>query len=364
MIRRFYYRFRGYPLLSRYTRHSAGPKNHLPTGYLLLECIQGETGQMLSNVWSKQWEEPKRRRRLYQGLARTMLSLARVPQPRIGSFRINDDGTITLTGRPLTCAMMILENDGTPRTINEKDTFASTDTFVSDMLSFYSSRFLSHPNACYDASDCREQMAIQVILRAISHRYIEPGHRAGPFLVQLTDLHRSNILVDDDWNIACIIDLEWVCALPAEALSVPYWLTGKRTDQLRDEDLAEYDKVRCEFMRVFEEEERRATPARHPTILSRVLSSTWDSGGVWFWHCLTSTNAMFCLVKQHLCSPFAISFDTTDVEEVLSKLWCIDAEAVVEKKVADYGEYKAQLQRLYTEEDESSHKQIASDKTS
>jgi hypothetical protein len=33
-------------------------------------------------------------------------------------------------------------------------------------------------------------------------------HRHGPFPLQLTDLHASNIFVDEDWNITCLIDLE------------------------------------------------------------------------------------------------------------------------------------------------------------
>lgn len=32
--------------------------------------------------------------------------------------------------------------------------------------------------------------------------------------MQVTDLHGSNILVDDRWNVTAIIDLEWICARP------------------------------------------------------------------------------------------------------------------------------------------------------
>lgn len=36
----------------------------------------------------------------------------------------------------------------------------------------------------------------------------------GPFLLQLTGLHASNIFVNNDWNVTRLIDLEWVCSLP------------------------------------------------------------------------------------------------------------------------------------------------------
>ncbi|POR34515.1 Uncharacterized protein TPAR_05262 [Tolypocladium paradoxum] len=42
----------------------------------------------------------------------------RIPQPQIGSFRSHDNGTITLTNRPLICS---IENDGTPRTIQRNN---------------------------------------------------------------------------------------------------------------------------------------------------------------------------------------------------------------------------------------------------
>ena len=61
-----------------------------------------------------------------------MLSLARVPQTRIGSFQFHDDGTITLTNRPLSCSMMILENEGATRTIPRGETYSCTHAFVSD----------------------------------------------------------------------------------------------------------------------------------------------------------------------------------------------------------------------------------------
>ncbi|PNY29609.1 Uncharacterized protein TCAP_00475 [Tolypocladium capitatum] len=44
--------------------------------------------------------------------------------------------------------------------------------------------------------------------------------------MQLSDLHASNILVDSCWNVTAVIDLEWVCARPAEMIDVPYWITG------------------------------------------------------------------------------------------------------------------------------------------
>jgi hypothetical protein len=74
----------GFPgFVSRYAAH---PASHLrmPVAYALLEYIGPDTGRMLSETRQKRRDDPRRRQRLFRGLSRTLLSLARVPQPRIG----------------------------------------------------------------------------------------------------------------------------------------------------------------------------------------------------------------------------------------------------------------------------------------
>lgn len=72
--------------------------------------------------------------------------------------------------------------------------------------------FLANPNAVSSMDDYLGQMAAKTMLRALSHHYIQRESRNGPFRLQLTDFHASNIFVDKEWNITCIIDHEWVCA--------------------------------------------------------------------------------------------------------------------------------------------------------
>ncbi|KND87838.1 hypothetical protein TOPH_07455 [Tolypocladium ophioglossoides CBS 100239] len=254
-----------YPtLLSSYTTHST--THHLPAAYMLLEDVGSDTSQMLSNTFQQHRGDPDRRRRLFRGMARLMLSLARIPQPRIGSFRFHNDGTVTLTNRPLNCTTMMLENDGTPRTMQTNQTYSCTEPFVADMLHLHDKRFLSHPNAIYNDKNCRGEMAAKVMTRALAHRFIRQNQRNGPFFLQLNDLHQSNIFVDDEWNITCLIDLEWVCALPAEMLAAPYWMTGRAIDDIW-EGLAEFNAVHAEFMGAFEEEEHVRTIAKSAAFL-------------------------------------------------------------------------------------------------
>ncbi len=315
---------------------------------MLLEDVGSDTSQMLSNTWDKERGDPARRQRLFRGMARVMLSLARIPQPRIGSFRFYDDGTIALTNRPLICSIMLLENDGTPRTIQRDDTYQCTESFIADLFDFHDKRFLSHPNAIYNDEDCRGEMAAKVLLRALAHRYVRRDQRNGPFFLQLDGFHTSNIFVDDEWNITSLVDLEWVCALPVETMAVPYWLTGRAIDGIRKEYLAEFDKAREEFMGIFEEEERKVA-AEHGLSLTQKMHETWESGAMWFWHSITSTNAMYPLFTHNICPRFAPRLLFRE-EELLSKFWSEGAAKIVQSKVEAYHTYEEDLKRLFDQQ--------------
>ncbi|PNY25379.1 Aminoglycoside phosphotransferase [Tolypocladium capitatum] len=336
-----------YPVPSQYTSHPI-PLG-LGTGYILLEFIEPSAGQMLSNTWAKHRDDPARKDNLFRGVARLMLSLARVAQPRIGSFRFHDDGTVALTSRPLFSSTIILENEGAPRIIQRSDTYTCTEAFVSDMLTFHDNRFLNQPNAVYSEDDCRGQMAVKTLLRTLSHHYIDRDRRNGPFLLQLTDLHSSNIFVDNDWNVTRLIDLEWVCSLPREMLAVPYWLTGRGIDQITEEQLDDFDKVRQDFMRILQEEEQAMSAGKGQRIpLARTINNMWESRGVWFWHCLDSVNAMYRLLEDHMCPSFSASL-SPEAERIMSDFWCEGSAGIVAKKLADKESYDRELRQIFNE---------------
>ncbi|KAI0467909.1 hypothetical protein F4859DRAFT_219128 [Xylaria cf. heliscus] len=347
ILRQFWcsiYRFFRLPLLSLYIQSSPSDKVH--SAYMLLEYLGPDVGKMLSDTFDIHREHKAHRQRLFRGISRIMLSLARIPQPHIGSFRLNVDGTVTLTNRPLSCSMMILENDGATRTIKRDDTFSCTDAFVSDMLTFHDHRFLSQPNAVFDEQDCRGQMAVKALLRVLSHNFITKERRQGPFLLQLTDFHASNILVDKHWNVTGLIDLEWICALPSEMLGVPYWLTGCAIDGIEGPSLDNFDLVRREFMILFEEEEKvmQIQACTDNITPSTIMREMWDSKGVWFWHCLASVNAMYFLLETHLLPPRSL---TLEAERIMSRFWIRNSEEVVQKKLSDKQAYDDELRGLF-----------------
>ncbi|OAP57606.1 hypothetical protein AYL99_08344 [Fonsecaea erecta] len=330
---RWVHRILDLPLLSKYTRNTAAPT--VDTAYMLLEYISPETGKMLSLTWDRYKDNANRTARLFQGMSRIMLSLARLPQTSIGSFRFNPGNyTITLTNRLLMCAMMMFENNGTPRTIQPDQMYQNTDTFVSDMLTLHDNHLLHDPHAVRDEDDARERMAIRTLLRAVSHQFINRNRRNGPFLLQLTDLHQSNVFVDDDWNVTCMLDLEWICALPSEMLSVPYWLTDCSIDNIIDDRYNQFDEARQVFLGIMDEE-AKIVPQKHDIRVVEMMRDTWLSKGVWFWACIRSLNAWPFIFEDHILPRFSASKELVVILKQASTLWQVGIEQIVKTKVAD-----------------------------
>jgi hypothetical protein len=125
------------------------------------------------------------------------------------------------------------------------------------MLKFHNDFFLTNLNAVSSIGDCLGQIAAKAMLRALLYHYIQRESCNRPFCLQLTDFHASNIFVDKDCNIKCLIDYEWVCTLPAKMLSVPHWLTRCAIDNMTEENLRKFEIVHQEFMNIFEERKSR-----------------------------------------------------------------------------------------------------------
>lgn len=138
-----------------------------------------------------------------------------------------------------------LENEEIPTDIPRDFTYSTVDSYIIDTLAFHDNRFRHQPNAVNDLGDCAYQLSILTAIRTIHQSIFSGAFRRGPFIFTLTDLHQSNIFVDEEWHITCLVDLEWACSLPLEMCSSPWWLTSKGVDQLEE---TEYDEIRQEFM--------------------------------------------------------------------------------------------------------------------
>ena len=283
-----------------------------------------------------------------------MLSLGRIPLARIGSFTLDNNGVLSLTNRPLTMQLEVLENEGIPTNIARNDTYSAVEPYLLDLLGYHDNRLQYQPNSINDESDCRAQMAIITAMRAVLPHFVNRDLRHGPFSFTLTDIHPNNIFVDEEWHIKYLIDLEWACALPVEMQSPPYWITNRNVDQLEDEHLAVYNTVREEFMEAFETEERLQAEGvlslgkKDCLLHTRTMREAWEKGGFFYFHALESTTGLVNLFLQHIWPKFPSSTAASQgFDDTISPFWGFGADAITASKVKDREEYDAKLRALF-----------------
>lgn len=172
----------------------------------------------------------KLRKNLFRDLSKIFLSLSRVTLPRIGSFIIDANGYLTLANRRLSSEIHELENENIPVDIPRDFTYSTVDSYLVDFLSCHDSRMQHQPNAVMDLKDGIYQITA-LTMKAIFPHFFQRELRREPLIRHLTDLLPSNIFVDDDWNVRCVIDLEWVCSHPVEMLHPPTWLSNQSADK-------------------------------------------------------------------------------------------------------------------------------------
>lgn len=318
-----------------------------------MDYIEDEEGKMLSESWDELHHDLSRRRALFRDISRIILALGRSPMPRIGSLTIDSRSILSLKNRPLTCQLQIMENEGIPTSIDRSLTYSDAGTYLLDLLAYHDSRIRCQPNSIKDEFDGRAQMATLTMMRALLPTFINRDLRNGPFVFTLTDLHQSNIFVDPNWRVKCIIDLEWACSLPVEMQHPPYWLSGRAVDELtKDEDIEAFTRLHKEFMDLFEEEERLLSPRStdHGALCrADIMRTGWKVGNFWYFQCLDSPKGIYNLFLQHIQPRFAASHHAK-FDEVVAPYWATDADTVVATKIKDFEVYTDQLRKAFDDE--------------
>ena len=331
-----------YPIPSRYLPHHSS-KEMLDTPYLLIEYIKPSQGKMLTETWEQGRHDPTLRSTLFHGLSQIMLALARTPLPRIGSFILNENGCLTLTNRPLTIDIQQLENEHIPLDIPRDTTYTRVDSYLHDILACHESRLRHQPNAVNDIEDGSYQASALMVMRSVWPCFFRRDLLNGPFFLHLTDLHHSNIFVDDHWNITSLIDLEWACSHPVEMIHPPHWLTNEGIDLI---NVDEYQGLHTEFMEALAVEEgklERDLPFR----LTPILQQGWERGTFWCSLALRSPTALFSLFYDHLQPRFANHQDDEAFWRIMTPYWAFNTSEFLERKLKDKEQYDVDLRKEF-----------------
>ena len=338
-LRRRILKWLGQSLPCRYVPHKTSALN---TGYLLLEDIGKEGTTLLSDTWEKDRCDASKRQNLFRGLARIILSIGRVPMPRIGSFTIDEWGYLRLDNRPLTMTLHQLENEGINTGIERSNTYSSSLDYATDLIGFHDQYLRHQPNSIVNEKDGRLSMSAFACMRTILPHFFSKPTRNGPFTYQLTDMHQSNLFVDKDWHIANVIDLEFAAALPPEMELTPYWLTSEGIEELKGSE--GFNTIHDEFNTIFREECHRL---ELPLSRADTMQQAWQTMGFFFQYSLNLKNGCILILEQVL-SRFKPGFEfNTAFNDHLAPLWATDGEEVLVRKLADKEQYDQQIQKIF-----------------
>lgn len=319
--------------------------NPLRTGYMIISLVKN--GQMLSNSWATYLlEDNSRRQTLFRDLANIIITLNRTRLPQIGSLTLSDNGVISVTNRPLTLRLQTFENEGIP-TIPRASTYQAVEPYILDLLQCHDNRIYYQPNAIHSTNDGQEQFAALTMMRGLLHQFVSRRYRDGPFVLTLTDLHPSNIFVDEDWHITSLIDLEWACSFPIELQTPPYWLSGRPIDDIEHgEHLQTFDKIINEFIDTFEEQEKRLQGPN--AFQAQIMRQCWGSGSFWYFQAAHSPKGLLSVFNEHIQRKFCEEHCTQRVfDRIVSPYWCVGAEDFIRKKVEEEKEYKDRLRKRF-----------------
>lgn len=221
-------------------------------------------------------------------------------------------------------------------------TYETVDSYVMDTLTFHDNRLLYQPNSINDKYDGIFQTTSITVMRAVAPRFFQHSLRRGPFAYMLNDIHQSNILVDENWNIKYLIDLEWACSRPIEMLHPPYWLTSQSVDTIDTDIFASLHK---EFVELMELEERETHSG--DIMLSGLMKQGWESGTFWYSLALTSTMGLYSIFQDHIRPRVADDVDGGWFHKVLMNFWRQYIGDFISRKLQDRADYDKKLQEEF-----------------
>lgn len=236
-----------------------------------------------------------------------------------------------------------LEGQQIPVNIPRDMTYSSVDSHI-NTLAFHDSRLIHQPNSLSSRADGVCQAAALATMRTVASHFFECEYSQGPFVYILNDLHQSNILVDEDWNIMCLIDFEWACSRPIEMLHPTHWLTSQAVDMI-DVDL--FTSVHQEFMSIMEQQEKELY-ADMVISVSGVMKRGWENKTFWYALALRSTTGIFPIFFDHIQPEFAEDDpDDPTFLRVAYKYWTSEVDAFLAKKLEDKAAYGIKLQKEF-----------------
>lgn len=254
---------------------------------------------------------------LYLKVAKIILELSHHEFTRIGSLLEADDGSFSVSGRPLTQNMndmLQLANMPSASFPPEPKTFQSADEYYVNLARGHLAQLVFQQNDLVkSADDCRNKYVARQLFRQLAEqgrlsifgfaednwsaqarlnasKLLPAPSNSDSFRLYGDDFRPGNILIDDANKIVSVIDWEYTYAAPTQfVLDPPWWLlldTPEMWDAGIDDWVKNYE-LRLETwlsaMKKAEEDEESAGSESESTEfpLSTYMRESWETGRFW-----------------------------------------------------------------------------------
>lgn len=191
--------------------YNTDPTNDIGAPYILMDYIHGTVAEELRCARGHEWDQfgtPDQDRKFRQQMAEIQVKLASITFDKIGCLYQDEQTSDFFIGPdyemgkgPWTC---------------------STD--------YYADLAEHRLRDCTDRAKLKVQMsssfALPVLFKHLISLYGQSTSTSGPFRLLNRDLGAHNLLVDDDFNIIGLIDLDGVMTAPIEAVAQYPAFTG------------------------------------------------------------------------------------------------------------------------------------------
>ncbi|KAI0469799.1 phosphotransferase [Xylariaceae sp. FL0804] len=256
-------------------------------------------------------------RSLWGKMAWVLLQLATPGFPRIGSL-LEVDGSFQVAGRPLTQNMSSMTQLAhVPPAIfpAESQTFATADEWYLELANMHLAQLIfQHNDLISSEDDCRNKYVARQLFRRLSkqgrlstfgfaqddwsaaHAKVTRSSRtpapdgSAAFRLWCDDFRPTNVLIDkpgldDEAEVAAVIDWEFTYAAPAQfVLDPPWWLLFETPEMWRPSGVDEWSKayeLQLEtWLKAMEEQENGAA-FLNGLPLSAHMRASWQTGRFW-----------------------------------------------------------------------------------
>lgn len=227
---------------------------------------------------------------LYRQVSGILIQLSKLEFPSTGSLQETGEWQWHVGSRPLSMPMNELVRTGAfPRAKLPFTTFQSSSDYFETLASLHVDHLAHQRNDAVESeTDCQRKYTARKLFQKLAQEKKLVPNSDGSFKLWCDDLRPSNILLNDQLEIAAVIDWESSYAAPCEfTYSPPWWLLLERPEYWEAglEDWTEkYERRLTTFLKVMKESEDASISSgqlQEDQRLSGKMRESWDSGAFW-----------------------------------------------------------------------------------